>query len=707
MQLTDILTSKTLKTTDIFVEALKTMNIHTVQDLLLYLPRSHEDLSEVTTLLSAPLGVKVTLRGTIDNLKLVRLKGGKRVLVQAEFIDEEGEKAQVVWFNQAHVMRMLTNGQNVALSGKVVENGYKLQLQSPTFEKGDRTQLLHAGRIVAVYPQTETINTKWLREKMALVKDAITQLRETLPEEVIADEKLLSRSDTIAELHFPSTPERLQLAKDRMAFEEMYRIQSQALERKRQWQGEKQKRLSIPMDIELIKAFFASLKFTPTGGQKVAIYEILKDMEREVPMSRLLEGDVGSGKTLVAVAVIANTIRSGGQAALMVPTEVLAKQHAVSIATLLVKLHAYLQTGSHASIDWETTGEKAKSQLLITNKSAPSRARLNEEKIDFRLPSIALLTGSTPKSEADDIRSRLASGLIDLVIGTHSLIESGVQFKDLKLAIVDEQHRFGVMQRQKLKDKGNPHFLAMTATPIPRTLALTAFGDHDLSVLMEKPGNRRVIQTKVVSPEGRRTVELFIDNQIAAGRQVFVICPLISDSKADEMLEVKSVEAELKRLTKAFSHRKIISLHGKMTPAEKDDIMLRFKSREYDILVSTSVIEVGIDVPNTTIMIIEGAERFGLAQLHQFRGRVGRGEYQSYCFLCTTTPQQSHSQRLKAMEEHDSGFMLAEIDLKIRGPGEMYGLRQSGVPEMKFGSLLNIDLVVRARKAAEKMLAAS
>ncbi len=683
------------------------MNIHTVQDLLLYLPRSHEDLSEVTTLLSAPLGVKVTLRGTIDNLKLVRLKGGKRVLVQAEFIDEEGEKAQVVWFNQAHVMRMLTNGQNVALSGKVVENGYKLQLQSPTFEKGDRTQLLHAGRIVAVYPQTETINTKWLREKMALVKDAITQLRETLPEEVIADEKLLSRSDTIAELHFPSTPERLQLAKDRMAFEEMYRIQSQALERKRQWQGEKQKRLSIPMDIELIKAFFASLKFTPTGGQKVAIYEILKDMEREVPMSRLLEGDVGSGKTLVAVAVIANTIRSGGQAALMVPTEVLAKQHAVSIATLLVKLHAYLQTGSHASIDWETTGEKAKSQLLITNKSAPSRARLNEEKIDFRLPSIALLTGSTPKSEADDIRSRLASGLIDLVIGTHSLIESGVQFKDLKLAIVDEQHRFGVMQRQKLKDKGNPHFLAMTATPIPRTLALTAFGDHDLSVLMEKPGNRRVIQTKVVSPEGRRTVELFIDNQIAAGRQVFVICPLISDSKADEMLEVKSVEAELKRLTKAFSHRKIISLHGKMTPAEKDDIMLRFKSREYDILVSTSVIEVGIDVPNTTIMIIEGAERFGLAQLHQFRGRVGRGEYQSYCFLCTTTPQQSHSQRLKAMEEHDSGFMLAEIDLKIRGPGEMYGLRQSGVPEMKFGSLLNIDLVVRARKAAEKMLAAS
>lgn len=699
MQLTDVLTAGMLRTTEVYIDALRSMGIQTVEDLLLYLPRSYEDLSEMVTLLTAPLNVKVTLRGSVDKLKLVRLKN-RKVLVQGQFIDESGERAAVVWFNQPHIMRMLTDGQNVALTGKVVENGYKLQINSPTFESASRAQLLHAGRIVAVYPQTEMLNSKWLREKMVLVKGAIDQFRETLPPEVIEEEKLLSRTETIAELHFPTTPERLEQAKDRMAFEEMYLIQQQALERKRSWQGERQKRLSIPMDIELIKAFFASLKFTPTGGQKVAIYEILKDMEKEIPMSRLLEGDVGSGKTLVAVAVIANAIRHGGQCALMVPTEVLAKQHAASITTLLVKLHSFLQTKDAAQSMAKNWG--AGDKIPNPKSQIPKNSQLSI--INFQLPTVALLTGSTPKSEGNDIRSRLASGLIDLVIGTHSLIEDSVQFRDLKLAIVDEQHRFGVMQRQRLKDKGNPHFLAMTATPIPRTLALTAYGDHDLSVLTEKPGNRKTIHTKVVSPTERRTVELFIDNQIIAGRQTFVICPLITDSKADEMLEVKSVEAEVKRLKKAFPNRRIAQLHGKMTPSEKDAIMLAFKERQYDILVSTSVIEVGIDVPNSTIIIIEGAERFGLAQLHQFRGRVGRGEHQSYCFLCTTTPEQSHSQRLKAMEQHDSGFMLAEIDLKLRGPGELYGTRQSGIPEMKFGNLLNIELVVRARRAAEKML---
>ncbi len=691
MQLTDQLSTRLLRTTDSFIDALQAMNIYCVQDLILYLPRTHEDLSAVVTLMKAPLDTKVTLRGTIDKLKLVRLKN-RRQLVQAEFTDEEGERAQVVWFNQPHIMRMVQNGQTVALSGKVMESGYKLVIQSPTFERGDRQQLLHAGRIVPVYAQTESITTRWLREKMALVKDCIAELKETLPKDVMREEKLFSRSEAIGELHFPTTPERLTQAKDRMAFEELYAIQMLALERKRQWQGERQQRLSIPMDIELIKAFFASLKFTPTGGQKVAIYEILKDMEKDVPMSRLLEGDVGSGKTLVAVAVIANVIRHGGQCALMVPTEVLAKQHAVSIATLLVKLHAYLKTGQLAEVDWGEKTANMNYELRITNYE------------NFRLPTIALLTGSTPKAEADDIRRRLASGLIDLVIGTHSLIEDSVQFKDLKLAIVDEQHRFGVQQRNRLKDKGNPHFLSMTATPIPRTLALTAYGDHDLSVLIEKPGNRKVIHTKVVAPESRHTVELFIDQQISIGRQVFVICPLITDSSADEMAEVKSVEAEEKRLVQAFPHRRIAKLHGKMTPIDKDDIMLAFKAKKSDILVSTSVIEVGIDVPNATIIIIEGAERFGLSQLHQFRGRVGRSDFQSYCFLCTTNPEQARSQRLKAMEQYDSGFMLAEIDLKIRGPGELYGIRQSGIPDMRYGSILNVDLVVRARRAAERAL---
>ena len=365
---------------------------------------------------------------------------------------------------------------------------------------------------------------------------------------------------------------------------------------------------------------------------------------------------------------MANTIKHGGQCALMVPTEVLAKQHALSIGKTLINFHN------------ENVG------------------------IFTHVPNVALLTGSVPKKEADSIKQKLVDGTIDLVIGTHALIEDSVQFKDLRLVIVDEQHRFGVTQRQRLKDKGSPHFLSMTATPIPRTLALTAYGDHDLSVLLEKPGNRKSIDTKVVSPNDRKTVELFIDNQIDEGRQVFVICPLITESENEEMLEIKSVEFEAQRLRQSFTRRKIAVLHGKMKSKEKEEVMTAFKNKEHDILVSTSVIEVGIDVPNATIIIIEGAERFGLAQLHQFRGRVGRGEHKSHCFLFTTTPEQARSARLRAMEKHDSGFQLAEIDLQIRGPGEVFGTRQSGLPEIRMGGLMNPELVVRARKAAAKAL---
>ncbi len=680
VRLSDSLTAKLLKTTDAFIEGLVAMNIKTVEELLLYFPRAYEDLSSVVTLVDAPLGEKVTLRGTVHQLKLVRTRS-RKVLVQAKFSDEAGDTAEVVWFNQPHIMRMLKEGQMVTLTGKVMENGFKLSIASPQFEDAMRTQQLHAGRIVAVYPQTEKITSRWLREKIALVKDAIKLFVETLPDDVLSEEKLLSRSETIEELHFPTTPEKLDTARARMAFEEMYAVQVEALERKQQWQGERQKRLQTPMDVELIKAFFASLNFTPTGGQKVAIFEILKDMEQDRSMSRLLEGDVGSGKTLVAVAVIVNTLSHGGQCALMVPTEVLSRQHLTTVSRLLMTFHTYIQSKAYLSKD-------IKADHLLAMPS----------------PRVALLTGSTPDAEANEIKRNLALGLIDVVIGTHALIEDTVQFRDLRLATVDEQHRFGVNQRARLSSKGSPHFLAMTATPIPRTLALTAYGDHDLSVLQEKPGQRKKIITKVVSPAERRTVDLFIDTQIAEGRQTYVICPLISESKADEMAEIRNVEQEAKRLKAEFPRRRIATLHGQLPADEKNDIMRRFKEKEFDLLVSTSVIEVGIDVPNSTIIVIEGAERFGLSQLHQFRGRVGRSDIQSYCFLFATTPEQARSQRLKAMEEHDSGFMLAEIDLKLRGPGELFGLRQSGIPDLRFGGLLNVDLVVRARKAAERML---
>lgn len=681
MQLTDPLTPALLGTTAQYIASLESMNLRTVSDLLLYFPRTYEDLSQVTTLADAPLGEKTTLRGTVRKLKMIRTRT-RKVIVQGQFVDETGAWAEVTWFNQPHILRMLKEGQHVTLSGKVLEDGYKLVIQSPTFEDASRQSPLHAGRIVAVYGQSDVITTRWLREKIARVIGVADLFPETLPKDIVTEEKLLPRGLAIRELHAPTTPERLQEARDRMAFEEMYVVQTDALERKRQWQGERQKRLELPMDAELIKAFFACQSFVPTGGQKVAIFEILKDMEKDRPMSRLLEGDVGSGKTLVAVAVMASVLARRGQCALMVPTEVLAKQHAVTVSRLLIGFYSYLQSGAY-------TEKGIKAEHL---KNMPQ-------------PSVQLLTGSVPQSEADAVRRSLAQGLTDVVIGTHALIEDSVRFKDLKLAIVDEQHRFGVMQRDRLKEKGSPHFLSMTATPIPRTLALTAYGDHDLSVLLEKPGQRKIIKTTVAPPKERKTVERFIDTQIADGRQAFVICPLIEESKDDGLLEVKSVELEAKRLREEFPHRRIAMLHGRMSGEEKNEVMRAFKNLEADILVSTSVIEVGIDVPNSTIIVIEGAERFGLSQLHQFRGRVGRSDHQSYCFLFTTTPAQAGSPRLKAMEEHDSGFMLAEIDLKLRGPGELFGMRQSGIPEFSFGSLLNVELVLRVRKAAERMFA--
>lgn len=659
-----------IRTTKDHLVALDGMGIRTVQDLLLYLPRSHEDLSELSTISSSPIGEKVTLRGTIDVLKVVRIRGGK-FLVSTVFTDTEGARMDVMWFNQPHIKRMLPDRSEVVLTGKIVEKSYKLQLQSPQFEIAGTRALVHAGRLVPIYPQHDIINTKWIREKIALIKEAIDLLPETLPKDVIKDEELMSRAEAIKALHFPEKPEDVERAQARMAFEQMFDVQRDALNRKKQWQEESQERLRVPMDVELIKLFFASLKFTPTGSQKIAIYEILKDMEKDVPMSRLLEGDVGSGKTLVAVAVMATVVRHGGQAALMVPTEVLARQHAENTVRMLLNFSKYLREQKQSVME---------------------------------LPRVRLLTGSTPAPDSREIKEGLRGGTVDIVIGTHALIEESVQFKDLKLVIVDEQHRFGVMQRARLKEKGSPHFLSMTATPIPRTLALTAYGDHDLSVLLEKPGNRKDIHTAVVAPKERRTIELFIDREIDAGRQTFVICPLITGSEAEEIRDVKSVEDEAKRLKEAFPHRTIAILHGKMIPREKEEIMRRFKAKEADILVSTSVIEVGIDVPNATIIVIEGAERFGLSQLHQFRGRVGRSDYQSHCFLFTTTAEQASAPRLKAMEKHASGFTLAEIDLKLRGPGELFGTRQSGLPDFTFPHLLSPELVVRARRAAEKAL---
>ncbi|MDD5075366.1 MAG: DEAD/DEAH box helicase, partial [Candidatus Peribacteraceae bacterium] len=466
-----------LRTTGNHLKALEDMGLRTVEDLLLYLPRSHEDLSQIRTVAAAPLNEKTTIRGTVGKVELVRIRGGRR-LVKTLFTDLDGGTAEVVWFNQPHVTRMLKEGDEVVLTGKLQEDGYKLKMMSPQFERAGTRPLVHAGRLVPIYPQHDIINTKWLREKMSVLREAIRELPETLPEEILREEKLLSRAAAVEALHFPDKPEDVEGALHRMAFEEMYRIQMEALERRRDWQRDRQERLRIPMEVELIKAFFQTLKFTPTGSQKIAIYEILRDMEKDVPMSRLLEGDVGSGKTLVATAVMANVLVHGGQCALMVPTEVLARQHAEVIGRTLVQLFNHLE----------------------------QKRKKNERVPALRCPVVTLLTGSLPAEEASRVRRMIAEGRADIIVGTHALIQESVEFPDLKFVIVDEQHRFGVDQRERLQEKGSPHFLAMTATPIPRTLALTAYGHHDLSVLLEKPGNRRPIRTKVVSPQDRGTV---------------------------------------------------------------------------------------------------------------------------------------------------------------------------------------------------------
>ena len=668
--------ARVLRTTQKYLDALKGIGIETVEDLLKYLPRTHEDLSMMSTLCTAPLNEKITIRGTVRNIKRVFTRGRKQ-LIRAVFIDVDEGHAEVIWFNQPHIMRILKEGDDVVLTGKIIEKGSALQILSPQFEKGGDCPLVHAGRLVPIYPQHNVITTKWLREKMILLKAVIDELPETLPEEIVREEQILSRRDSIRALHFPEGPADVERARDRVAFEAMYRMQEVALAKKKEWQASVQDRLKIFMDTDFIRNFFSSLRFIPTDSQKIAIYEILKDMESGRPMSRLLEGDVGSGKTLVATVVLANVIKNGGQCAFMVPTEVLAKQHTETLQKLLLTTHYKLLTP----------------------------------------PVMALLTGSTPASESQRIKSGLANGTIDLVIGTHALIEDDVRFKNLCFVVIDEQHRFGVVQRECLTAKGTPHVLHMTATPIPRTLALTAYGHHDLSVLSEKPRNRPIIHTKVVGLRDRKTVEAFIDRQIEEGRQVFVICPLITHSlplKGEEKGEGcesgrgcddrKSVEDEFKRLQTTFPHRRIAMLHGRMLPLEKEKTMRGFKEQRFDVLVSTSVIEVGIDIPNASVMIIEGAERFGLSQLHQFRGRTGRGIHKSYCFLFTSEHASKALQRLRAMEECDDGFKLAEIDLKLRGPGELYGVLQSGVTEGALIHLLNPELVVRARKAVEKHL---
>lgn len=626
--------------------------LFTVGDLITFLPRAYEDYSHVSRIVDVKPG-KVTIKARCEKVETRPVRRGMKVTT-ATLADESG-KVQAVWFNQPYRAAQLKGGGEFFFSGEFEFSYNRYQLTNPSAEKASDMPV-QTDRIVPIYRAIAGLKTALVRKVLAEVRPLMTMLPETLPESVVRSEKLVSYSEALLGMHFPDTHEQTERARERLAFEELFQLLLASQLNKQE--NAKLEGWRIPFSQHVVKEFVEHLPFALTGAQRRAAWEVVQDFELTVPMNRLLQGDVGSGKTVVAGLAARMAAHEGFQAALMAPTEILASQHAATLDTLL----------------------------------APFGVR------------VGLLTGSVKGKAREALYAAIESGEVDVVVGTHALIQSKVIFRRLGFVVIDEQHRFGVAQRQELlkKSKKMPHLLAMTATPIPRSLALTVYGELDISILNEKPANRKDIITKLWSPNSRAQLYERIDEQIQAGRQAYVICNLI-DSNPDN--DLKSVEAEYKRLRgTVFKHRTIGLLHGKLAPAEKNAVMDAFSRGEIDVLVSTTVVEVGVDVPNATIMIIEDGERFGLAQLHQLRGRVGRSEHQSYCYIVPSDSKQP-SQRLKEIEKSNDGFYLAEVDLKLRGPGEIYGRAQHGALNLQVATLGDTKLIARAQDRAKRFVA--
>lgn len=657
-------------------ERLKYLGLETARDLLLYFPFRYEDYSQTLNIEEVQEGMQITVRAKIEMIASKRSFRKRKVITEAVISDETG-KMRIVWFGQPFIMKQLQVGDEVLFSGKTNKDMFGIGMTSPTYEKVKKEESVHTARIVPMYSLTNGITQKQLR---FLVKEALPALKEMedwLPEKIRERAQVIPFADTIKGIHFPDSQEHLSIARHRMKFDELFVTQLRAEMIRQSLQ-----RLSAPsltFHEQEIKEFVASLPFTLTKGQKIAAWEMLQDMSRTEPMNRLLEGDVGSGKTVVGGLVMYNTILNGYQAAIMAPTEILAKQHYESLIHML---------GEKTVIGLMTSGSvEVNHELEDIDESSKEKKSLSKRKKVFtRL---------------------LKEGRIPIVVGTHALLSEGIDFHKLGLAIVDEQHRFGVEQRKTLHDKSGdislvPHFLSMTATPIPRSFALALYGDLDISMLKDMPAGRKPIKTRLVEPKFRDRAYQFIRDQIKEGRQVFVICPLIDNVESinnnSPTTDKKSVLSEYKKLSEEiFPDLRVAYLHGKMKSEEKDEVMGKFAAGETDLLISTSVIEVGVNIPNATVMMIEGADRFGLAQLHQFRGRVGRSIYQSFCLLFTDSDSKKTAERLKFFESTTDGFKVAEYDLEMRGPGEVYGKTQSGMTQFRFASLQDTELIKLAR----------
>ena len=668
---------------------LKKLGITQVRDLLFHFPRTYEDFSKITPIKNLKEGAVYCVKGQLLEITEMRTYR-KRVSLITGMVEDDSGAIKILWFNQPYLADSLKKGDNVYLAGKVMRDKEGVYLASPVHEKNPKSEarnpkqiqnskfkiqnssLTHVGRIIPVYPETAGVSSRWLRSIIKMVLASIKEMPETLPTEILAEQKFLPIQQAMWQVHFPDSMQQAELAAKRFSFEELFYILLFILsERKKIAQV---KAPGIPFDPTMMKRFTDKLAFQLTDDQKKAAWHILKDMEKPRPMNRLLQGDVGSGKTVVAAMAMLSAVKAGHQAALLAPTEILAQQHHKTVAAALTpfKLTIGLLTGKT---------DRFISPKLPNDYIEISRAKLLE---------------------------RVKNNEVQVLIGTHSLIQDKVKFGDLALVVVDEQHRFGVKQRMKLLHDTRliPHLLSMTATPIPRTLAMTLYGDLDLSIIAQMPKGRKKIITKVIVPAQRQKAYQDIAEQIEQGRQVFVICPRIERTeKSPKDIEIKTVKEEYEKLSKeVFPKLRVEMLHGKMPGKEKEQVMRQFKFGKIDLLVSTSVVEVGVDIPNASVMMIEGADHFGLAQLHQFRGRVGRGEHQSYCFLFAESNSFIARKRLKALEKSNSGFELAERDLQIRGPGDFAGTKQWGLPDFAMKNLTNLELVEKARESAKAIL---
>ena len=655
------LTKSLLHTTEAYIKKLREAGIETVEQLIGIFPRDIEDKSDIATRFSTlTITEKQVVQCRIE-LLTSEMTRNKKLLIKAVLVDADGSYAEAVWFNRKFLLQQFASGDTVLIYSQPKYEYGRLSFPNAEIEHPKQNRR----EIVPVYSDLNYIPWTWIREKIALVRHAIADVKSMIPGEIRAKKWMKSRMENVMAIHFPTSMEDWNRAKSELAYEELYQFQKRGIEKKYALERESTWLAPvIPLDTELMKSLIESLPFPLTNKQKIVLFQILKDMERPHAMARMLQGDVGTGKTVVAMLASVHTIlvwrrqEKKFQVAIMAPTEILARQHFVGQEAWLMQ--------------WWIRAD--------------------------------LLVGSITPRMKEDARARLKSWETDIIFGTHALIQDSVQFSGLGFVVVDEQHRFWVEQRKALEEYCSagsikPHRLNMSATPIPRSLALTLYGDQDISVLDEYPAGRLPIHTRVVKEEQRGAIYNWIDEEVKSGRQVYWISPLVEES---ETLDIASATNMQEILSGIFPHLTIGLIHGKMTGKEKDRIMQEFYENKIHILSSTSVVEVWVNNPNATVICIEASERFGLSQLHQFRGRVGRGSHQSYCYLFTT--KEYKSDRLKAMEKTNDGFELAQIDLDLRWPGEVYGVRQSGVPDFHFADLRDTDLIAEIRQDIEEWM---